>query len=433
MIIEVQMPALSPTMTEGTLAKWCKNEGDNVEPGEIIAEIETDKATMEVEAVEEGVIGKILVEQGSNNVAVGTVIALIKEEGTSDEELENYTLKSSSSDAEHEKDKQKTHDNGNDNISNEVSSINHSNSLNYKSDSADDKSKGQIFASPLARRMAKNSGINLENINGSGPRGRIIKSDIEHAIANPTKHDLNKSESKSSIKSRDNESNYVLEPLSNMRKVIASRLVESKQQVPHFYLNIECNLDKLMKLRSEINQSAEKKDKISVNDFVIKATAKALKETPDANSSWSDDGIIKYNTVDISVAVAIEGGLITPIIRDADLKTLSEISQNMKDLATRAKKGKLMPEEYQGGNFSISNLGMYGIKQFNAIINPPQSCILAIGAGIRKPVVLDEQVKIATMIEITLSCDHRVVDGAAGAQLLSAFKEYIENPVKILI
>lgn len=413
MINEILMPALSPTMTEGTLAKWIKKEGDQILAGDVIAEIETDKATMEVEAVDEGILGKILISEGAENVPVNSVIALILEEGSDKSELENYSPKSSTASLP---------------IIDAVE--NKTQNVSSQNQSEANESNERVFSSPLARRIAEQNNINISTIQGSGPKGRVVKADVEDAIKSTNLPSYN---SANRIV-HNHDGGFDLEPISGMRKIIAKRLVESKTQIPHFYLNIECNLDKLLKLRSEINEGSEKENRISVNDLVIKATALAMKEVPDSNASWSDEGIKKYRNIDISVAVAIEGGLITPIIKSADMKLVSDISSEMKDLARRARDGKLKPEEYQGGNLSISNLGMYGIKQFNAIINPPQSCILAIGAGMKRAIVNDKgEIISATMCDITLSCDHRVVDGAVGANLLSALKDFLENPIRMLV
>jgi pyruvate dehydrogenase E2 component (dihydrolipoamide acetyltransferase) len=413
MAIELKMPALSPTMEEGTLARWLVKEGDSVSSGDILAEIETDKATMEVEAVDEGIIGKILVQGGTANVLVGAAIALILEEDSDKAGLDSYQIKglksaapASSASAPKEEKVQEI----------QVAAANTSNNTS------------RIFASPLAKRIAADKSINLANIEGSGPHGRIIKADVTNVTTSSAIPSA-----APAVRTIAPAGGYTLEPHSNMRKVIAKRLVESKQTVPHFYLNIDCNLDKLLLIRSEVNSTDGKGHKFSVNDFVIKACAMALAKVPAANSSWSEEGVIHYNDVDIAVAVAIEGGLITPLIRQANFKSLTEISNEMKGLAARAREGKLKPEEYQGGGFSISNLGMFGIKQFSAIINPPQSCILAVGAGIKTPVVCGNEIKISTLAHMTLSCDHRVVDGAVGAQFLAAFKEYMENPVKMLV
>ncbi len=400
MIIEILMPALSPTMTDGILSKWFKKEGDKIIPGEVIAEIETDKATMEVEAVDEGIIGKILITQGTANIPVGSTIALVLEEGDDKSLLDGYKIKGSKHSATKIEEK-KEHI--------------------IEAPKQQQTSNERIFASPLAKRIAEDKSIDLRNISGSGPHGRIVKSDVLEA----------KTCTKPASLTRDG--GYSIEPHSNVRKVIAKRLLESKLTVPHFYLNINCNLDKLLEIRLQINSMEDAKHKISVNDFIIKASAMALAKVPHANSSWSDDGIIRYHDVDIAVAVAIDGGLVTPLVRNADQKSLIEISNEMKILASRARDGKLKPDEYQGGSFTISNLGMFGIKQFAAIINPPQSCILAVGSGEKTPVVDGDKIKISTIAEMTLSCDHRVVDGAIGAQFLAEFKSYIENPIKMFL
>ncbi|MDX1923702.1 MAG: pyruvate dehydrogenase complex dihydrolipoamide acetyltransferase [Rickettsiaceae bacterium] len=420
MIIEILMPALSPTMTEGNLAKWLKNEGDKIKPGDVIAEIETDKATMEVEAVDEGILARILVSPGTEGVEVNSVIALILEEGADKALLQNYTPKGkTSASSSAASSPAPTVSSG------EASKTTQQNTTPVTDNKAEG---GRIFASPLARRVACQNNIDLSEIKGSGPHGRIIKDDVLSAGLNPSA-----SASQKKVRVVEGDGGYDLLPITNMRKIIAKRLLESKITVPHFYLNVECNLDKLMVYRLDVNENLEKHSKISVNDFIIKAVAAALVKVPDANSSWSDEGIMRYRDVDIAVAVATEGGLVTPIIRSANFKTITEISEEMKELASRARVGKLKPEEYQGGGFSISNLGMYGIKQFSAIINPPQGCILAVGAGIKKPVVIDDQVRISTTAEMTLSIDHRVIDGAVGARFLSYFKEYMENPIKMLI
>lgn len=434
MPIEILMPALSPTMTEGNLAKWNVKEGDEVSPGDVIAEIETDKATMEVEAVEEGKIGKLLVAGGTQNVAVNAVIALLLEEGEDAKAIADYKP------AKKEEKKSET------GTSKEESKAAPAKAAPQNNNSGagftapptftpssepiiTDGKKSAVKASPLARRIAKEAGINIESLNGTGPKGRIIKADVEDAI---------KTGGASGRVSR-NPAEYSAIPNDNMRKVIANRLLQSKQHVPHFYLNVDCRLDKLLDVRKDLNETAhidaetgKPAYKLSVNDLIIKAVAKALKKIPQANATWTDESILLYNNVDISVAVAIDGGLITPIVKNADQKALAVISNEMKDLAARARQGKLAPEEFQGGGFSISNLGMYGIKHFNAIINPPQGCILAIGAGEQRPIVENGQIVPATVMTATLSCDHRVVDGAVGAEFLAAFKEFIERPVTMI-
>jgi pyruvate dehydrogenase E2 component (dihydrolipoamide acetyltransferase) len=408
MPIKILMPALSPTMTEGNLAKWIKKEGDRVKSGDILAEIETDKATMEIESIDEGILAKIIIPEGSQNVQVNSMIAIILEDDEKDVNLEDFIKQNATSiisqdpiEAPKEEDVKVFHED----IKSEISNI------------------GKIFASPLAKRIARDSNIDLSLIKGSGPYGRVLKDDV-----------LSFKPKQASGEILRNNNLYNVVPITNIRKIIAKKLCESKQEVPHFYLALDCNLDKLMDFRNDLNNLATEinKYKISVNDFVIKASAKALKKVPEANSSWNDNGIMQYNNIDISVAVAIEGGLVTPIIHNADQKTIIQISDEMKMLAKKAKDGKLAPHEFQGGGFSISNLGMYGISNFNAIINPPQSCILAVGAGIDKAVIINGEISISKIMTVTLSCDHRVVDGAVGAKLLNAFKDYIENPLSLI-
>jgi pyruvate dehydrogenase E2 component (dihydrolipoamide acetyltransferase) len=416
MPIEVLMPALSPTMTEGNLAKWLKKEGDKISPGEVIAEIETDKATMEVEAVDEGVLGKIVIAAGTESVKVNEIIAIILEEGEDAGQLASYTAKKMDVAAP----------------SNENKEEEPKLAVVKTAAATPSPNEGRVIASPLAKRIAENENIDLSRISGTGPHGRIIKDDVlEAKTAKPNAASVS---AKSFVAGRD-AVEYNKVPNNNMRKVIAKRLCESKQTVPHFYLSIECEIDNLLKTRAEMNSTTSKENpeyKLSVNDFVIKAVAMALRKVPAANSSWTDEAILQYNNVDVSVAVAIDGGLITPIVKNADQKSLSVISNEMKDLAARARIGKLAPEEFQGGGFSISNLGMYGIKNFKAIINPPQSCILAIGTSSERAIVRNGQVAVANIMDVSLSCDHRVVDGAVGAEFLNWFKKYIENPVLML-
>jgi pyruvate dehydrogenase E2 component (dihydrolipoamide acetyltransferase) len=410
MPIEILMPALSPTMTEGNLAKWLKKEGDKIKSGDVIAEIETDKATMEVEAADAGVLGKIIISGGTENVKVNEVIALILEDGESQDLLKDYVANNSASEVKiEEKTEVKATST---NIIKEVVA----------------NSSNRVMASPLAKRIAEQKNIDISKISGSGPHGRVVKDDV---LAEKTSVSLS-----TQLVTGRNDVEYNKIPNNNMRKVIAKRLLESKQTVPHFYLSIECNIDNLLKMRTEMNSAtnSEKPEyKLSVNDMVIKAVAMALKKVPAANSSWTDEAILLYNNVDVSVAVAIDGGLITPIIKNADCKSLSIISNEMKSLAQRAKLGQLKPEEFQGGGFSISNLGMFGIKNFKAIINPPQSCILAIGASSERVIAKNGQMLVANIMDVSLSCDHRVVDGAVGAEFLAAFKGYIENPVTMLV
>ncbi|NRB10523.1 MAG: pyruvate dehydrogenase complex dihydrolipoamide acetyltransferase [Rickettsiaceae bacterium] len=427
MPIKILMPALSPTMTEGNLAKWLKKEGDKIEPGEVIAEIETDKATMEVEAVDEGVLAKIVVSQGAKDVAVNSLIAVLLEEDEKVDNLDEFISKHTAAASPDKPSIQDTNTAKKEEVATTIDAKDQANKLANISPATKQKpvstpsSSGRIFASPLAKRIAAMENIDLTNIIGSGPRGRIVKADV--LAAGQNKHRIVR-----------HPQEYRIVENNNIRQIIAKRLIESKQNVPHFYLSIECLMDNIVTARAQINASfADKSKKISVNDFVIMAVAKALKEVPEANASWSNEAILYYNNVDVSVAVAIDNGLITPIIKNADQKDLQTISSEMKDLALRARENKLSPEEFQGGGFSISNLGMYGIKSFSAIINPPQSCILAVGASSKRALVIDNQIIMATVMDVTLSCDHRVVDGAVGARFLAAFKKYIESPILMFI
>jgi len=417
MPIQILMPALSPTMTEGNLVRWLKKEGDSVKSGQVLAEIETDKATMEVEAVDEGIIGKILVPEGTDAVKVNEVIALLLEEGEDAGVLASFTPKAVTIAAANTAAAAESH-------SQETPS--QSVAMAATAGASTATSGARILASPVAKRLAEASNIALAAVSGSGPRGRIIKSDVEQALTSGT------SSRSSNMPANDTVSPYTDVVLNNMRKVIAKRLVESKQTIPHFYLSVSCEIDALMSLRAQINEKREKKDKVSVNDFVILACAKTLQAVPDANVTFHDTFIRKYANADISVAVALDGGLVTPIIKDAGSKSLSAISATMKSLAEKARAGKLQPEEFQGGSFCISNLGMYGVDQFQAIINPPQACILAVGAGKETVVVKKGEMKIATLMTCTLSVDHRAVDGALGAAFLKKLKELLENPVEML-
>ena len=428
MPIEILMPALSPTMKEGNLAKWIKKEGEKIKAGEVIAEIETDKATMEVEAVDEGILAKILVTEGTENVAVNSCIALLLENGEDKKLLDGYSIKAST---------EKTQNNTN-NIENKKSqptAIHHNNQSNLIQENSQIKEptdSQSIKASPLAKRIAREENIQLSQISGSGPKGRIIKDDILDFIKGGSNI------SRNGIVKRNPQEFNILKN-NNIRKIIAKRLLESKQNVPHFYLSCEFKIDKLLELRSAINEVAPRDEsdnptyKISVNDLIIKATSMALKKVPEANSSWHDDAILIYNNIDIAMAVAIDGGLITPIIRNADQKSVQAISIETKQLVKKAREGNLALEEFQGGSFSISNLGMYGIDNFSAIINPPQSCILAVARAVEKPIVEHGQIKIAHMMNVTLSSDHRSVDGAVGAEFLKALRHYIENPILNII
>lgn len=419
MPIEILMPALSPTMKEGNLAKWIKKEGDKIQAGEVIAEIETDKATMEVEAVDEGILGKILIAEGTENVAVNSCIGLILEEGEAKEALDSYEVQAASL-APQESTKEETAAPASVTPAPSAPPVMSAPAVDF----------GKVKASPLAKRIARENNVALGALSGTGPHGRIIKDDVLDFI--------NSGGSIAGIVRR-NPQEFRAVKNSNIRKVIAARLLESKQNVPHFYLSCELNIDKLLEVRATFNEAATVDEngkpvyKISVNDMIIKATAKALAQVPEANSSWSNDAVLIYNNVDISVAVAIDGGLITPIVKNADQKTIPAISSEVKQLAKKAREGKLQPEEFQGGSFSISNLGMYGIDNFSAIVNPPQSCILAVSRAVQKPIVENGQIKIANMMNVTLSSDHRSVDGAVGAEFLKALRKYIENPILMLI
>lgn len=425
MPIEILMPALSPTMTEGKLAKWVKNEGDKVEAGDVIAEIETDKATMEVEAVDEGTIGKILIPANTDGVAVNTPIAILLEEGESEKDI--VILSDSEGSQKPQKDSSSATPPQNDKGIETAQAIN---TPVRKTQNVN--TGGRVFASPLARRMANEKGLNLSQIDGSGPHGRVVKADIEHAKPAGVQRATSSGPNARALADMLGMA-YEVEPVSKMREVIADRLTESKQTVPHFYLTVECRIDDLMEIRKQVNEQADGKYKLSVNDFVIKATAMALQDVPGANASWSNDVIINYENSDISVAVATPNGLITPIIKEAEHKSLPSISVEMKELAKKARDGKLKPHEFQGGTCSVSNLGMFGVSEFSAIINPPQACIIAVGAGVEKPIVKDGTIVIGTTMKATLSCDHRVVDGAVGAQLLQAFQKYIESPVLLFV
>ncbi len=429
MSVDILMPALSPTMEEGTLSKWLVKEGDKVESGDLIAEIETDKATMEVEAIEDGIIGKILVSEGQESIKVNSPIAILISEG---ENLSENVISTDSNNKikkevqkEVQKKVQKNKENvvqindikNNDEISKSISE--NTTKSYFKSDKLE-----RIFVSPLAKRIAKQRDIPLSSIKGSGPYGRILKIDVDN-------FDIKKIEYPSLNNLESN--NFEIVKNSAMRKTIAERLVKSKNEAPHFYLSLDCNIDELLKVRKAINSKSNDKYKISVNDMIIKASSVALLKVPKANASWENENTKYFNNTDISVAVAIEGGLITPIVKNVQSKGLLEISNDMKNLASKAKDGKLQPDEYIGGSFSISNLGMYGIKEFSAVINPPQGCILAVGSGEKRPIVINNEISVATIMTVTLSCDHRVVDGAVGAEFLSEFKNLIENPSLMLL
>lgn len=422
MPIKVLMPALSPTMTEGNLAKWHKAEGDTVESGDVIAEIETDKATMEVEAVDEGVLGKILVPAGTQGVAVNELIAVLLEDGENDNDMEALLKEGGASVAPKPQ-------------AAEAPEMAAKPMQSQPTKHANDGSR--IYASPLAKRIAADKAIDLASVKGSGPKGRIVKADILNmkggASAPQTVSSATATEPTGDQKINEFGMVYTEIPNNNIKKITAQRLQESKQTVPHFYLTIECQIDELLRTRKVMNDQAKGDYKLSVNDFIVKAAAQALKAYPAANVSWTDEAVRHYVHADISVAVSTPNGLMTPIVKRAELKGLKEISADVKNLAGKARDGKLQPEEFQGGSFTVSNLGMFGIKEFGAIINPPQACILAVGAGEQKPCVIDGEIKIATVMSCTLSVDHRAVDGAVGAEYLKILKTYIENPAAMLL
>jgi pyruvate dehydrogenase E2 component (dihydrolipoamide acetyltransferase) len=460
MPIEIRMPALSPTMTEGNLARWLKKEGDEVHAGDVIAEIETDKATMEYEAADEGRIGKIIVPEGAQGIKVNQPIALLLEEGEDPAALEKFAAASPPGNGQQAaapatptrvtpKTEPSLAPTAQPATAAQPAPV-------ERSAPAQQVNGGRIFASPLARRMAAQAGLDLAAIRGSGPQGRIVKADIDKTLATPgaaaaqvhapvvTPSAASATPApstmpvfaKAQVLALAGNAPYTEKPHSAMRRVIARRLSESKQTVPHFYLSIDCTIDELLKIRAALNEKAPKDQgayRISVNDFVIRAVALALRQVPAANASWSDDAILLWERVDIAVAVALDDGLITPIIKGADQKGLAQIARESKDLAERARAGKLKLEEFQGGTFSISNLGMYSIREFAAVINPPQGGILAVGLGEQRPVVKDGQLTVATVMTCTLSGDHRVVDGAVGAQFLAAFKKLVEDPLTMLL
>ena len=444
MPIELKMPALSPTMEEGTLAKWLVKEGDTVSSGDILAEIETDKATMEFEAIDEGVVGKILVAEGTDGVKVGTVIALIQGE---DEDVSAPAPKAAPPSARTEPVEPKA-------TEGQLPS-----SAPKPAEQKDSPSTGsgqtvavkgdRVVASPLAKRLAEQLGVDINSLTGTGPNGRIVKADVEAAASGapasaapaaaapatpaPSAPAAAPKPAPAPVQLGDIATPHEVIKLSGMRKTIARRLTESKQQVPHIYLTVDVRLDALLKLRAELNASLESRGiKLSVNDMLIKALGLALVQVPKCNVSFAGDTLIEYKRADISVAVSVPNGLITPIITGADSKTISAISTEMASLAARAKDGKLQPHEYQGGTASLSNMGMYGIKQFDAVINPPQAMIMAIGAGEKRPFVIDDSLQIATVMSATGSFDHRAIDGADGAQLMKAFRELCEKPLGLV-
>jgi pyruvate dehydrogenase E2 component (dihydrolipoamide acetyltransferase) len=462
MPINILMPALSPTMEKGNLAKWLKKEGDPVKSGDIIAEIETDKATMEVEAVDDGTIAKILVPEGTQDVAVNDIIAVLASEG---EDVKSAAQGGGSGSATRTPAETPA---AAPKVANapadaaKPAAVPASSSASAVAPSAaEPKStpapaingagQARVFSSPLARRLAKDAGIDVARVQGTGPHGRVVARDVETAksgkglkAAPATAPSagapaLATGPSEQQVRAMHAEGSYEVVPHDNMRKIIAQRLTQSKQTIPHFYLTVDCDIGKLSAAREEINAAAPKdKDgkpayKLSVNDFVIKALALALQRVPDANVTWTDGAMLKHKASDVGVAVAIPGGLITPVIRNAHSKPVSLISAEMKDYATRARARKLKPEEYQGGTTAVSNLGMFGIKEFSGVINPPHATILAVGVGEQRAVVRGGKVEIATIMSATLSCDHRAVDGALGAEFLSAFKLLIENPVMMVV
>ncbi len=447
---EILMPALSPTMEEGTLAKWLVKEGDAVSSGDLLAEIETDKATMEFEAVDEGTVGKILVEEGSEGVKVNTPIAVLLGEGESADAIGEVSTAPKGEDADSHAEPaaaseptepEKGYGRGPDSRDAPTGAA----SATSRPDAE------RIFASPLARRVAKDKGLDLSQLKGSGPKGRIVKADVEKAepgkaapaaaaeapkaaAAAPDVKTAPAGMGASQVIAMYGDREFEEIKLDGMRKTIAARLTEAKQTIPHFYLRRDIRLDALLKFRGELNRQLESRGvKLSVNDFIIKACAVALQRVPKANAVWAGDRVLQLKPSDVAVAVAIEGGLFTPVLKDAHLKSLSALSTEMKDLAKRARDRKLAPHEYQGGSFAVSNLGMYGIDNFDAVINPPHGGILAVGAGVKKPVVGDDgAVTTATVMSVTLSVDHRVIDGALGAELLQAIVEGLENPIGLL-
>jgi pyruvate dehydrogenase E2 component (dihydrolipoamide acetyltransferase) len=446
MPINILMPALSPTMEKGNLAKWLKKEGDKIKPGDVIAEIETDKATMEYEAVDEGTLAKIVVPEGAADVPVNQLIAVMAAEGEDVKSAAAGAGKGAAPAASTPAPQpaaaapQKTVPAAPQQTAPRAAAAPQPRTNGH----------GRVFASPLARRLARDAGIDVAMIAGTGPHGRVIARDVTSAKAGgvalrapagapgPAPVPI-QPPSDDKIRALFEPGSYEVVPHDNMRKIIARRLVEAKQTIPHFYLTITCTIDKLLAAREDINTVARKGEdgkptwKLSVNDFVIKAMALALMRVPDANVTWTESGMLKHKHADIGVAVAIPGGLMTPVIRHAETKSLIDISGEMKDLATRARNRRLKPEEYQGGSTAISNLGMYGVREFAAVINPPHATILAVGAGEQRPIVRGEKIEIATQMTVTLSTDHRAVDGALGAQLLDAFRTFIENPVGMVV
>jgi pyruvate dehydrogenase E2 component (dihydrolipoamide acetyltransferase) len=434
MATEILMPALSPTMEEGTLAKWLVKEGDTVAAGDLIAEIETDKATMEFEAADEGIVGKILVAEGSEGLKVNTPIAVLVEEGESADDIEASAPAPKDKDEGEQKDEAEP----------EAKTSDDAPATKAAPAAPKDDSGERVFASPLARRIAAEKGIDLTALQGSGPRGRIVKADVEAAKPGAAKVPAADEAAPKAAPAAGPDAAQVMKiyegrdyeevKLDGMRKTVAVRLTEAKQTIPHFYLRRDILLDELLSFRAQLNARLEARGvKLSVNDFIIKACALALQQVPMANAVWAGDRILKLTPSDVAVAVAVDGGLFTPVLKDAEQKSLSALSAEMKDLASRARDRKLAPHEYLGGSFAVSNLGMYGIDNFDAVINPPHGAILAVGAGVKKPVVQDDgSLGVATVMSVTLSVDHRVIDGALGAELLEAIKQNLENPLAML-
>jgi pyruvate dehydrogenase E2 component (dihydrolipoamide acetyltransferase) len=466
MPINILMPALSPTMEKGNLAKWLKKEGETIKAGDVIAEIETDKATMEVEAADEGVLAKIVVPEGTADVPVNQLIAVLAGEGEDVTTAAAQAGRSappappappstaSNKAAAAEVSPSTPASSGNGHEATTQATAAPQPALETAAPSAartNGHGTQRVFSSPLARRLAKEAGVDIGRVQGSGPHGRVIARDIEAARAGrglrapaaepaavPSPPRAARPPTADKIRALFAEGSYEVVPHDNMRKIIAQRMVEATSTIPHFYLTLDCNLDKLLAAREEINASAPRDGegkpayKLSVNDFVVKALALALQKIPDANVTWTEGALLKHRHSDVGVAVAIPAGLITPVVRQAETKSLSVISREMKDFATRARVRRLKPEEYTGGTTAVSNLGMYGIKQFTAVINPPHATILAVGAGEARALVKNGAVSVATQMTVTLSCDHRAVDGALGAELISAFKSLIEQPVMML-
>ena len=420
MPINIQMPALSPTMEEGTLAKWLVKEGDTVESGDVMAEIETDKATMEFEAVDEGIIGKILVPEGSSGVKVNEIIAILLDDG---EDVSNIEV-------QEPENKQ--------GIIETINTVENKPSIKLEN-SNKSLNKERVFATPLARRIAKSNNLELTNIKGTGPYGRIVKADVESNnisyLEKPATLSMTSSTTTETIKDIYKDRHFEEIALDGMHTVIANRLTEAKQTIPHFYLRRSVSLDKLLMIRAEMNDGlADKGIKISVNDFIIKASSLALQDIPQANVVWAHDRILQMKSSDVAVAVSVEGGLYTPVLFDSENKSISSLSSEIKVLASKARDKKLSPSEYQGGSFAISNLGMMGVENFDAVINPPHGSILAVGAGTKKPIVMEDgSISVATIMSMTLSVAHRAIDGALGAEFLARIAHYLENPLNMLV